>query len=244
MRHAFDVHNTLGRFLDESVYSAELGRRLTNDGVSAIHEVRARAIHHDFVKEYYMDLIVAEGVIYELKTQSQLVGKNEKQLIHYLLLAGQQHGKLLNFRPASVESRFVSTRLTSKTRKDFKIERSGYAELGERSKFFAAILHGLLSDWGAFLAVELYREAMIHFLGGEETVCQPIDIFSDSVAVGKHSVCLLDEQKAFHLSAVSSNIHEYKIHLLRLLNHTRLRAVQWVNFNRSLIVLETIEKKK
>ncbi|MEA2068095.1 MAG: GxxExxY protein, partial [Verrucomicrobiota bacterium] len=39
MRHAFDIHNTLGRFCDERIYQKELARRCRAAGLSVEREV-------------------------------------------------------------------------------------------------------------------------------------------------------------------------------------------------------------
>lgn len=68
--------------------------------------------HKDFRKLYFLDMLTNEAGIYELKATVALNNNNDRQLINYLLLAGLHHGKLINFGPASVEYRFISTSLT------------------------------------------------------------------------------------------------------------------------------------
>lgn len=72
MKHAFDVHNTLGRFCDERVYQDELAHRCRADGLEVHREVLLRVSHAGFSKPYYLDMLVERGVVYELKTVEKL----------------------------------------------------------------------------------------------------------------------------------------------------------------------------
>ncbi len=64
---SFEVHNTLGRFFDERIYQEELAERCRVDGMEVHREVQIRVSYGEFVKSYYLDLIINRGVIYELK---------------------------------------------------------------------------------------------------------------------------------------------------------------------------------
>ena len=99
MRCAFDVQNQLGRLCDEIIYQNDLAIRLQTVGLGPVHrEVPVTVTHRDFSKTYRLDLVVSEAAIYELKAEARLVSEHEAQLLHYLLLCGSQHGKLVNFR--------------------------------------------------------------------------------------------------------------------------------------------------
>ncbi len=239
MGHAFSIHNQLGRFFDENIYQAELVRRCVQDGVLAQREVMISAIHKTFRKDFFLDALFASGAIYELKCVAGLVGGNESQLINYLLLAGVQHGKLINFRSTSVESRFVSTGLTHEKRQAFLVDFSGCKKGGRVEE----LILPLLKDWGAFLSIDLYREAFVHLLGGSENVVRPVDVVCDEQVVGRKNVCLLDDNEAIHLSAMTNRLDGYEIHLRRLLSHTNLDSIQWVNFNQDQIICKALFKK-
>jgi len=244
MRYAFDIHNEIGRFFDEQIYKNALVSRLKGAGFSALCEVAIHVIYEDFTKLYYLDLIVNESVIYELKTVEKLNGLHENQLINYLLLTELNHGKLVNFRTNSVESRFVSTKLNNEKRRALKICCTDWKYISKRCEHFEEVLRAVLDHWGAFLELGLYREAIIHFLGGEDRVVRSMDILNCEEILGKQTFSLLDECTAFHLSALSAHTGSYEKHLLRLLNHTHLKAVQWVNLNKNEIVFKTISLKK
>ena len=78
MRHAFDSQNELGRLCDEIIYQNDLAARLDADGLGPIRTgVPVEVTHGSFVKKYYLDLIVGDAAIYELKTNACLTGEND-----------------------------------------------------------------------------------------------------------------------------------------------------------------------
>ena len=114
---AYAIHNEIGKLWDEKIYQNELADRCRAAGFEYVKtEVPIILLYKDFCKEYYVDLLVNNSIIYELKTVSRLKAEHNKQALNYLLLLGLQHGKLINFRPASVQKRFVSTTLLTKDR--------------------------------------------------------------------------------------------------------------------------------
>lgn len=240
MKHAFAIHNQLGRFFDEDIYQAELVRRCLQEGIPAQHEVMISVIHKTFRKDFFLDAVFANGAICELKCVAGLTGGNESQLINYLLLAGVQHGKLINFRSPSVESRFVSTGLTHEKRQAFRVDRSGWKSRDDQSEHIERVLLSLLKDWGTFLSVDLYREALVHFLGGEETLMHPADVIFDHQIVGRKKVCSLNGKEAIHLSAMTHGLAGYETHLRRFLFHTKLDSILWINFNQEQISFKTV----
>lgn len=240
MRHVFDIHNTLGRFCDERVYQEELALRCRTDGFDVQREVLLRVVHQSFVKPYYLDMLVERGIIYELKAVDTLSSSHQKQLIHYLLLAGTPHGKLVNLRPAAVESRFVSTRLRRQDRATFRLVDDAWHGDDPPSLRLRETLCALLADWGTFLDVNLYREALLHFVDGSEAGVRPVDIEVDGRIVGAQRMCLLDAGTAWHLSAVRQHVTTYQTHVVRLLRHTRLERVQWINLDQRTVTLKTL----
>jgi len=100
----------------------------------------------------------------------------------------------------------------------------------------------LLSEWGAFLDIQLYYDAISHFRGGEEQVIKRIEIVKDSRVLGTQRVHLLNHEVAFKVSAATKTKSFYEQHLRRFLNHTSLKAIQWINFEHNKIVFSTISK--
>jgi len=242
MRHAFDMHNALGRFFDERIYQDELAMRCMDCGIEAKREVEIRVVYQSFHKSFYLDILVEGGLIYELKAVEALNAAHQKQLIHYLLLTGLNHGKLVNLRPSSVESRFVSTRLNRIERMAYVLDEEFWKGEDEQSQNLKNTLQKLLDDWGAFLEASLYRDALLHFLCDGETGIQPVDIEVNGRIIGTQKVCLLNSNTAWHLSAARLHLPSYERHLTRLLNHTRLEQIHWINLNQRQITLKTLKK--
>ncbi len=242
MGQVFAIHNDLGRFCDERVYQDVLAQRCRDEGFEVEREAMVRVSHGDFVKAYYLDLLVERRVVCELKAVEALNAAHEKQLINYLLLTDLGHGKLVNFRAGSVESRFVSTTLRREDRMAFGIDVAFWCGEDGKSRELEETFRALLADWGAFLDVNLYHDALLHFLGGPGAGVQPVEIRVNRRVVGSQKMCLLDDDTAWHLSAVRRHFGSYETHLSRLLNHTKLRRIHWINLDHQNITLKTIHK--
>jgi GxxExxY protein len=240
MKHAFDIQNELGRLCDEQVYKNELAYRCETDGLNALTEAEIRVTHDTFNKSYFLDMLMNSGGIYELKAAQGLHRKHSNQLINYLLLSSLHHGKLINFRQASVEHRFVSTNLTPELRQQFSIYTSEWDNTDLPSQLLEQIVDNLLNDWGVFLDISLYKAAIYHFLSPDSI--HPVDIRSHGRTIGHQNICLLDRNTGIHISAVKEGIQTYKQHIIRLISHTDLARIQWINFSRNKIQLTTLKK--
>lgn len=241
MRAAFDTHNQMGRLLDEKIYHSALEKACQRSAVECHREVEIKATFSSYTKSFYLDLLVQNGAIYEIKTSRALTNNHEAQLMNYLLLSGIQHGKLINFRPSSVEYRFISTSLKPCDRFSFTINAEQWISLSENCEKIKALLHGILHEWGSHLHIDLYRDALIELIGGKQ-LFQPIDLFMNSNKVGYQDMCLLSPITALQISSIKSGILSYQNHLLRLLHSTNLKHIQWLNFNNHEITLRTLHK--
>jgi GxxExxY protein len=239
MRLAFDVQNELGRFYDEKVYHNELNFRLSEQGIGVISEGLIRVKHQDFEKCYYIDLLAQSGALYELKALETLTGGHEGQLLHYLFLLGLNHGKLINFSSPSVTYRFVSTGLSKERRMNFCLNREGFSPSAPKDHQCVEVLSSLLTDWGSFLDVSLYKEALIHFLGSR---VDSLEVCIGGRVVGTQQACLLGEHTALHVSAISKHWKSYRKYLERLFVHTDLRQIQWVNFAQNNVDVISLKK--
>ncbi len=236
---AFAIHNSMGRFFDENIYQSELATACLRLGIEARREVEIRVTHGDFSKPYFLDILLGGGCVYELKNTASLDRAHDRQLIHYLLLAGLNHGKLINFRPASVESRFISTRLKPEDRMDFTMDTRHWQRNGTNLK---ECLCALMEDWGTFLEADLYRQALVHMTSKAGGGLQPVPIMSEGRILGHQQFNLLNPDCAWHLSAVHENLPSYETHIKRMLTHTPLKALQWININQRSICLKTLSR--
>lgn len=244
MGEAYDIHNKLGRLCDEDVYRDELAHRSVAKGLgSALTEVPIHVTHKSFRKTYFLDLLANGGAIFELKTAKAFTDEHRNQVINYLLLCGLQHGKLINMRTESAEGERVLTRLTLEKRRRLNFIDRDWHPASERGRWLKDAVTELLADWGAFLSVSLYTEAIVHFLGGEEKVKTKVDLVEDTRVVGKQTMKLLDERTAFEITAITQDVAFYEQHLRRLLRHTRLDAIEWINMQHHDIVLKTLPQQ-
>jgi GxxExxY protein len=243
MRIVFDVHNEFGRFLDESLYKTEIAARWIAAGFgTAEREARISVTHDTFRKDYSMDLLFNSGLMLEAKVAEVLVGAHRAQGLNYLFLTGMQHGRPANFRGEQVEHEFLSTGLTAEKRRQFKIEDSAWRAINAQSEWLREKVIQLVNDWGAFLEIGLYREAITHFLGGPERAVQPIPIHSNGRLVGPQPAHLLTGDTAFAFTAINGKHSVMQDHQSRFLKHTPLRYLQWINFNRHQIEFRTLSK--
>lgn len=96
----FDVYNTLGPGLLESVYEEAMAYELGNRGLSFKRQVPVPIYYKGILLScppYKLDIIVEDKVIVELKAIKELSNVNKKQLYTYLKLTNCRLGLLVNF---------------------------------------------------------------------------------------------------------------------------------------------------
>jgi GxxExxY protein len=243
MRHAFASHNHLGRLCDEAVYRNDMAARLGASGIGPVHsELPLLISHRDYRKRLFVDLAVADTVLFELKAVQALTGHHDKQILTYLFLAGATRGKLVNFRPASVEYRTINATVSSEEQRRFDFVTSRWVDVDERSKLLREHLRDLLDDWGMFLSLSLYEEALTHFLGGENAVLHRVPLSRDGLPLGDQLVHLLGETIGFHLTAFNDAAEHGETHVRRFLSLTPLQFLHWINISNHRIDLVTLKK--
>ncbi len=241
MGHAYACQNELGRLCDECAYQADLAARLRGDGFhSVLTEVPVAVTHRDFLKRYHVDL-VADDALYELKADAAFTGEHEAQLLNYMFLLGLPRAKLLNFRPGKVQGRIIATSLTPGARHRFAVATERWQDLAPACTTLRQTLCDLIRDWGAFLEIGLYQEALIHFLGGASAVERRVALSRKGLALGTQRMLVHAPGLAFHLTAVTGDQQCIEAHLRRLLALTNLEAVQWINLNHAQIEFTTLQ---
>ncbi|HYT91165.1 MAG TPA: GxxExxY protein [Gemmataceae bacterium] len=239
---AFAIHNELGRFLDEGLYQGELTRRCRENGFEVEPELQITVSYGTFSKNYFADHLINQGTIVEDKAVSALNPAHKGQALNYLFLCGLHHATLLNFRTERVQHEFVSTRLTPAKRRRYQVVTSQWQPLTPRCRELHDLLQQLLTEWGAYLDPVLYRDAFMHFLGGEERVAREIRVMSGGAVIGTQKMHLLTDDIAFSVTASTHRPGTVLEHQRRFLRHTPLRAIQWINLNHQEIELWTIER--
>ena len=171
-----------------------------------------------------------------------LAPEHDAQLLNYLCLQGAHHGKLINFRPTHVESRFLNSSLTAQARRAVAVDSQRWRGTDPASEVLRATLLDLLEDWGGFLELRLYMEALTYFLGGEEEVARMVELRRDSVPLGNQRFHLVSEDTAFRLTALTEGAGHYERQLDSLLRHSPLRTLHWINLAGHRVQFVTLKK--
>ena len=239
MRHAYASQNELGRLCDECIYQTDLKARLLAEGFRSVAtEVPVKVTHRDFSRTYYLDL-VADDALHELKASAGLTGEHVAQLLNYMFLLGIPRAKLLNFRTPKVQGKIVATSLTTPARSRFSTSASHWLDLSEACKSLRSRCCELLQDWGAFLELGLYQEALVHFLGGIHNLERRVTLSRSETALGTQRMLVHAPDIAFRVTAVTDS-RILELHLSRLLAATQLKAIQWINLNHAQIEFRTV----
>ncbi len=100
----FDVYNTLGAGLLESVYVSALEYELTEKVLSAKREVPVPVNYKSVQLDlgFRVDLLVEDKVIIEVKSVENLAEVNHKQILTYLKITGLKLGILVNLNVAQI----------------------------------------------------------------------------------------------------------------------------------------------
>lgn len=96
---SLEVHKELGPGLIESVYGYALMKELEFRCIRVAHQVEIPLIYkgHRTGKSFYMDLLVEQEIIIEIKAVEQLLQVHHAQLISQLRLTDKRLGFLINF---------------------------------------------------------------------------------------------------------------------------------------------------
>ena len=96
---AIEVHRILGPGLLESVYEYCLVEELERNGLKVQRQVKLPITYkgRNLDKNFFLDLLVEDKVVVELKTVEEILPVHEVQLLTYLKLADKKLGLLINF---------------------------------------------------------------------------------------------------------------------------------------------------
>ncbi len=240
---AFRVHKELGKFWNENIYQYYFAKVCKESGFNVDIEVPIIISFNNFIKRYYIDILINNSIIYELKATDSLISKHKNQTLNYLLLTDCNYGKLINFSGVSVNAEYVTSSLTKKERYDFCLIIDKWIDVDDDSKWLKELIISLLQDCGAFISFQFFYDAIYFFRGGKENVVRPVKIKLDELFAGTQKFHLLNNKTAFDLSCISKTEPKkfYKQSLERFLSHSHLESIQWINFNNHNIEFETIK---
>jgi GxxExxY protein len=109
---AFAVLNTLGAGFLEKVYENALVHELRKAGLAVAQQFGATVTYDGtVVGEYFVDLLVQDSVLVELKTAKALVEAHHLQCVNYLKATDVRLWPLLNFRNRRLEIKRVMNRM-------------------------------------------------------------------------------------------------------------------------------------
>jgi GxxExxY protein len=240
MKHAFASHSDRGRLCDESVYQHDLVQRLLSAGISAEIEVPVALSFRDFATTLRIDLLVERQAIYELKTVEALTSVHEGQCLAYLFMTNTTRGKLVNFRPKSVEARFVNTSRTTDERRRFDMVRSDFSGSGVLSQ----MVEELVGDWGTGLSAAVYRKAILHCAGDEMAGDRILPMTVDGRSLGNQRFHLLDGDTALGVTTYADDTHANGQEFEKLISTSPLRQMHWVNITHGHVQLATIRNDR
>ncbi len=242
MTHVFASQNELGRLCDERIYRNDVALRLESAGLGPVAtEVPVTVRCRDFHKVYYLDLVFQNGFIGEFKATEALSSEHDAQLLNYLFLTGQKQGKLINMRPAKVGYRTINAVVPEVERFEFTLDTDRFRPRSPQCALLLDKVREILETWGAFLDFRLYRDALIHFMGGESLVLHRVPIARDGRLLGSQIMSLLTEGVALEVTALpSASCASYEAHLRRFTRLTGLNVLHWLNFHQRDIRLVTI----
>lgn len=237
MREAFACHTDLGRNCDEAVYRNDLALRCAETmGCEVRSETRVRIIHGGFSKDYRIDLIVDGSSVYELKADRAISSDHEGQILNYLHLVGCEHGKILNFGVASVESRFVNNPVPIDQRREYETDFTDW--LGPETIVSTVI--GFIEDVGLFLENSIYNQVVLHCYGGPEHALERRPMVRRNVSLGQQTFQMCGPDEAFRITSVSRQLVAQRDSLRKLLALSDLKALHWINLNRHQVEFRTL----
>ncbi len=106
IRAAFAVHNRLGSGFVEKVYENAMAKELQSMGLAVEQQKALNVIYGgDPVGDFFVDLLVEESVVVELKAVRIMEKSYEDKLLHYLKASNLPVGLLVNFGNSSVQIR-------------------------------------------------------------------------------------------------------------------------------------------
>lgn len=237
---AFEIHTAMGRFFDEHVYRNEIFLRFED---RAVREFEVRLAHGDYQKILRIDLLIDGTAVFEFKSVSKLGEQQRGQLIQYLMLTDLPHGKLLNFRPDQLEHEFINCSVRTAERHRYCESRLESFADSASGRAFETHVFDLFADWGTGLDVHLYEEAIACQYGGLVAVEKEINVRRNGHRIGSHRVRLIDPTTAYKITAIREETKKYESHLTRLLMHTDLERILWVNATLDQVTLREIRNQ-
>ena len=107
---AYGVHEYFGNGLLEKVYESALGHRLSKAGYKVERQRPMKVFDEDgyCVGDYFVDMLVNDSLIVELKAVKVLAPEHFAQILNYLKITHSPVGLLINFGSYKFERRTIT----------------------------------------------------------------------------------------------------------------------------------------
>jgi hypothetical protein len=105
---------------------------------------------------------------------------------------------------------------------------------------FRDLIMSLIADWGAGLDTALYEDAITQLLGGELAVVHAVPVIGRHGEVGQQRMRLLAPNIAFKITGLLDRRGDFEDHARKVIQHTTLKAVHWVNITQKTITFTTL----
>ncbi len=107
---AYGVHEYFGNGLLEKVYETALEHRLATAGFKVERQRPLKVFDEDgyCVGDYFVDMLVNDGLIVELKAVKALTPEHFAQILNYLKITRNPVGLLINFGSYKFERRTIT----------------------------------------------------------------------------------------------------------------------------------------
>lgn len=100
----FDVHSKLGNRYQEKYYQRAIAKGFKKSGLRYEQELEVNLDYDgDSIGKYFLDFLVEDKVVVEIKTVPRFRPIDFRQVLAYLRSKGLELGILANFRPDSLE---------------------------------------------------------------------------------------------------------------------------------------------
>ncbi|MEM9586599.1 MAG: GxxExxY protein [Planctomycetota bacterium] len=234
MEAAFRVHERYGRFVNETVFKKAVA--MERSGVQL--EVPVDVTFESFQKTYYLDMVADDCCILEWKAADSLCDQHRGQLLNYLYLTGALSGKLVNTRPERIEHEFVNASVSAEERHTFRVDRPSSSQSSGSRRIWMDCFLDALADWGTGLSLSLYEEAIEHFSSAR---VEKRPILSGDTKLGSQSIRVLPDNTAIKVTSLPERaMNTFGQHARRLLLHTNVSAVRWINIRHHAVTCQTI----
>ena len=241
---AFQVQNRFGRLCDELAYKRKMKELCLKQFNKVELEVPISLIYKSYSKNLFIDALINGSALYEFKATGTITGCHVAQTLNYLFLTDLHYGKILNFRPTSVEQRPLATTITSEGRQTVVWHDTIMGYISDDGKKLRDILEELIADWGSFLTSSIYMDAVSHFWGGREKVICPIEVSDGDLQLGHKHMSLLNPRESFVITTFTDKIEENQNSIQKLLDLTKLTTLYWINLNHHQITFIPLVNKQ